>query len=276
MNFVEMDPALIAGDSSEDFNADDNRSAQQQSISIIFPAYNEEDNIRKAVEHGRRAMSKFFRDIEIIVVNDGSSDATANIIDQMAEEASDVVAIHHEVNRGYGAALRSGIYEASKELIFFTDSDLQFDLEEILHLQEWIHDYDIVAGYRARRADPAHRRFNAWGWNMLVRLVLGLKVKDIDCAFKLFRRDVFTNIRLETVGAMINTEILTLAQRNDMRIKEVPVSHYPRLAGEQTGANVKVIFKALRELFIMREKLKLRAGELRRDNFSYKSRYNEV
>jgi glycosyltransferase involved in cell wall biosynthesis len=220
-------------------------------------------------------MSKFFPDVEIIVVNDGSSDATASIIDQMADEAGDVVAVHHEVNRGYGAALRSGIYKASKELIFFTDSDLQFDLEEIRHLQEWIHEYDIVAGYRARRADPVHRRFNAWGWNMLVRMVLGLKVKDIDCAFKLFQRDVFRNIRLETVGAMINTEILTLAQRNAMRIKEVPVSHYPRLAGEQTGANVKVIFKALRELINMREKLRLRAGEVRRDSFSYKSRYNE-
>lgn len=275
MNFVKRDPALNAGDSSKDLNADDNRSAQQQSISIIFPAYNEEVNIRKAVEHGRRAMSKFFPDVEIIVVNDGSSDATASIIDQMADEAGDVVAVHHEVNRGYGAALRSGIYKASKELIFFTDSDLQFDLEEIRHLQEWIHEYDIVAGYRARRADPVHRRFNAWGWNMLVRMVLGLKVKDIDCAFKLFQRDVFRNIRLETVGAMINTEILTLAQRNAMRIKEVPVSHYPRLAGEQTGANVKVIFKALRELINMREKLKLRAGEVRRDSFSYKSRYNE-
>jgi glycosyltransferase involved in cell wall biosynthesis len=221
-------------------------------------------------------MSKFFADIEIIVVNDGSSDATAAIVDEMAAENSDVVLVHHEVNRGYGAALRSGIYKASKELIFFTDSDLQFDLEEIQHLQEWVHKYDIVAGYRARRADPAHRRFNAWGWNVLVRLVLGLKIKDIDCAFKLFRREVFQNIRLETVGAMINTEILTLAQRNNMKIKEVPVSHYPRLAGEQTGANFKVILKALRELFVMREKLKLRAGEIRRNAVSYKSRYNEM
>jgi glycosyltransferase involved in cell wall biosynthesis len=194
----------------------------------------------------------------------------------MAVEASDVVPVHHEVNRGYGAALRSGIYKASKDLVFFTDSDLQFDLEEIQHLEEWIHEFDIVAGYRARRADPAHRRLNAWGWNVLVRLVLGLKIKDIDCAFKLFRREVFSNIRLETVGAMINTEILTLAQRGQMKIKEVPVSHYPRLAGEQTGANIKVIFKAFRELFVMRDKLKLRAGELRRDTISYKSRYNEL
>jgi glycosyltransferase involved in cell wall biosynthesis len=276
MQFGEIDPASPAGSLESDFNANITAGAMRRSISIVFPAFNEEDNISKAVEHGRKAMSKFFTEIEIIVVNDGSSDATGAIIDQLAAESDDVVAVHHEVNRGYGAALRSGIYQASKELIFFTDSDLQFDLEEIRHLEEWIHDYDIVAGYRARRADPVHRRFNAWGWNVLVRLILGLKIKDIDCAFKLFRREVFANIRLETVGAMINTEILTLAQRNAMKIKEVPVSHYPRMAGEQTGANVKVILKALRELFVMREKLKLRAGEVRRDTFSYNSRYNEV
>ncbi|MGD8589861.1 MAG: glycosyltransferase family 2 protein [Chromatiales bacterium] len=276
MNFSEVDPARHVGITEDYSRTDQNATVRRQSISIIFPAFNEEENIRKAVEHGRKAMSKFFADIEIIVVNDGSSDATAAIVDEMAAENSDVVLVHHEVNRGYGAALRSGIYKASKELIFFTDSDLQFDLEEIQHLQEWVHKYDIVAGYRARRADPAHRRFNAWGWNVLVRLVLGLKIKDIDCAFKLFRREVFQNIRLETVGAMINTEILTLAQRNNMKIKEVPVSHYPRLAGEQTGANFKVILKALRELFVMREKLKLRAGEIRRNAVSYKSRYNEM
>ena len=275
MNFGEIDSAQVAG-VKEDHITSESNAAKRQRISIIFPAFNEEENIRKAVEHGRKAMSKFFSDIEIIVVNDGSSDATGAIIDQMAEECEDVVPVHHEVNLGYGAALRSGIYKAKNELIFFTDSDLQFDLEEIRHLEEWIHRYDIVAGYRARRADPWHRRFNAWGWNVLVRLILGLRVKDIDCAFKLFRREVFQNIRLETVGAMINTEILTLAQRNGMKIKEVPVSHYPRLAGEQTGANFRVILKALRELVVMREKLRLRAGEIRRDTVSYESRYNEL
>jgi len=276
MNSSEIDPAIKAGGPQSDSTSAQSAIERPQSISIIFPAFNEEDNIQMAVEHGRKAMSKFFTDIEIIVVNDGSSDKTAEIVNALAAESGDVVPVHHEVNRGYGAALRSGIYKASKELIFFTDSDLQFDLEEIRHLQEWIHKYEIVAGYRARRADPAHRRFNAWGWNVLVRLILGLKIKDIDCAFKLFRREVFQNIRLETVGAMINTEILTLAQRNEMRIKEVPVSHYPRQAGEQTGANFRVILKALRELFVMREKLKLRAGEIRRDAVSYKSRYNEL
>jgi glycosyltransferase involved in cell wall biosynthesis len=275
MNSSEVDSVKLTDEQMQQCTGMKPVAPSQQSISIIFPAYNEEENIARAVEHGRRAMSRYFSDIEIIVVNDGSHDRTAEIVDALAAEHQDVVPVHHEVNQGYGAALRSGIYSASKELIFFTDSDLQFDLEEINQLQEWIHEFDIVAGYRARRADPVHRRFNAWGWNVLVRMVLGLKIRDIDCAFKLFRREVFKDIRLKTVGAMINTEILTLAQRKGMKIKEVPVSHYPRLAGEQTGANIKVILKAIRELFVMRDKLKVCDGVEQADTVSYRSQYNE-
>lgn len=275
MSFSKIDSDVKANDIENDDGNDQPVATRQQSISIIFPAFNEEANIRTAVEQGRRAMSKFFTDIEIIVVNDGSSDATGTIVDQLAMECDDVVSIRHEVNRGYGAALRSGIERARKELIFFTDSDLQFDLEEIRHLEKWIRKYDIVAGYRAKRADPINRRFNAWSWSILVRIILGLKIKDIDCAFKLFRQDVFKDIRLETIGAMINTEIMTLAQRNGMKIKEVPVSHYPRLAGEQTGANIKVVLKALRELVVMRDKLSVHSGAGRREIVSYGSQLNE-
>jgi glycosyltransferase involved in cell wall biosynthesis len=222
-----------------------------KSISVVFPAFNEEANIEKAVVAARSALSSRFADIEIIVVDDGSTDRTRDVLDRLAAEYDDVVAVHHAQNRGYGAALRSGLYTARKDLVFFSDSDLQFDLEEIRHLIDWIHDYEIVAGYRVNRADPWNRRFNAWGWNMLVRLVLGLNVRDIDCAFKLFRREVFERVHVSAVGAMINTEILVLAKRMRMRIKEVPVSHYPRVAGSQTGANPKVIIKAFRELFAM-------------------------
>lgn len=227
-----------------------------RSISIIFPAYNEEENITKVVGQAREVISKLFDDFEIIVVNDGSHDNTGSIIDELSQQETSLLPVHHEKNRGYGATLRSGIEAASKELVFFTDSDLQFDINEIKHLLKWIGSHDIVAGYRADRADPAHRRFNAWGWNMLVRIFLGLKVKDIDCAFKLFRRCVFDDIRLESVGAMINTEILTLAQWQEKSLKEVPVRHFPRILGEQTGANPRVIFKALCELAMMRGKLR--------------------
>lgn len=229
-----------------------------RSISVIFPAYNEEANIEKSVAVAREAMGKFFDVVEVIVVNDGSSDRTGELIDRMAAESPEVRPIHHARNGGYGAALRTGLYAAKNDLVFFSDSDLQFDLEEIRHLLEWIDKYEIVAGYRANRADPFLRRFNAWGWNMLVRMALGLKVRDIDCAFKLFRREVFEKVKLASVGAMINTELLTRAQQEGMRIKEVPVSHYPRVAGTQTGANLRVIVKAFRELLVMRQRLRVR------------------
>lgn len=243
----------IVGSGSLD-NVD--RVSNFRSISIIFPAYNEEENIVKVIEQARDVISKIFDDFEIIVVNDGSHDNTGVIIDEMRHSEPVLFPVHHAQNKGYGATLRSGIEAASKDLIFFTDSDLQFDISEITHLLYEIDDYDIVAGYRADRADPAHRRFNAWGWNVLVRMVLGLKIRDIDCAFKLFRRGVFNDIRLESVGAMINTEILVQAQWQKKRLKEVPVRHFPRVAGEQSGANLRVICKALYELLSMRSRLK--------------------
>jgi glycosyltransferase involved in cell wall biosynthesis len=174
----------------------------------------------------------------------------------LSERYPQVRPIHHAKNKGYGAALRTGLYAARNELIFFSDSDMQFDLNEIDRLLEYIEDHDIVAGYRAKRADPFGRRMNAWGWNMLVRMVLGVNVRDIDCAFKLFRRDVFAKIQLASVGAMINTELLARAAQQHMRIKEVPVSHYPRNAGQQTGANLRVIARAFRELVAMQGRLK--------------------
>jgi glycosyltransferase involved in cell wall biosynthesis len=202
-------------------------------------------------------MSMFFHESEIIVVNDGSSDKTGAIIDRLSRETDYVVPIHHEVNLGYGATLRIGLQSATKDLVFFTDADLQFDIGEISKLLDWVEDHEIVAGYRAKRADPWHRKLNAWGWNQFVRLLLGLNVRDIDCAFKLFHRQVFEHVRMESVGAMINTEILAKAHHAGMRLKEVPVSHYERSAGMQSGADLRVILRAFRELFRMRKRLRV-------------------
>lgn len=228
------------------------------SISVIFPAYNEEANIAQSVNMAREVMGKFFAPdrVEIIVVNDGSRDRTAEVLEEIEREASDVRVIHHTRNRGYGAALRSGLYEARHDLAFFSDADLQFDLAEIRHFLKHIKDFDIVAGYRINRADAPIRLLNAWGWNKLVSTTLGLSIRDIDCAFKLFRREIFDEIQLTSVGAMVNTELLALATRRGLRIKELPVSHFPRAAGEQSGANVKVVAKAFRELFSMYRRLK--------------------
>jgi glycosyltransferase involved in cell wall biosynthesis len=226
------------------------------SISIVFPAYNEQENVETSVVAARKALAEIADKIQIVVVNDGSADGTRQILDRLAREHADVVVVHHESNQGYGAALRSGFARATGEYVFFTDADLQFDLAEIGLLVRWIGEFDIVAGYRAKRADPWNRRLNAWAWNLLVRLVLGLKVRDIDCAFKLFRRRVFDTVRLSTVGAMVNTEILAKAMQGGFTLREIPVSHYPRRHGVQTGANLAVILKALRELFAMYGKLR--------------------
>ena len=225
------------------------------SLSVIFPAYNEEGNITKTVESARAILSKVAAKWEIIVVNDGSKDGTAQICDELAEADPCVRVVHHPGNRGYGAALKSGISAARHEYIFFSDSDGQFDLEELPGFLEQAEHYDIVAGYRAKRQDPVHRLINAWGWNMLVRALLGIRVRDIDCAFKVFRREVFERIQIRAVGAMVNTEILAQAHKFDMQIKELPVKHLPRCYGRSTGANLYVICKAFKELILLWSKM---------------------
>jgi glycosyltransferase involved in cell wall biosynthesis len=226
------------------------------SLSVVFPAFNEEANIKRTVESARKVLPKLATEWEIIVVDDGSRDATRAISDDLAFCHAEVRAIHHPSNRGYGAALKSGILAARHDLIFFTDSDGQFDLQELEQLIRFSDDYDIVMGYRAKRRDPLHRLINAWGWNLLVRLVLGLKVRDIDCAFKLFQRSVFDRIQIRSVGAMVNTEILAQATSFGMRMREIEVTHYPRHFGNPSGAKLRVIVKAFRELLRLWQQLR--------------------
>lgn len=242
-----MNESYVAEKTSDALGA--TRSAAPVTLSVIFPAFNEEANIRHTVESARQVLPKIAETWEIILVNDGSKDGTTPICDELAEQYSEVRAIHHTDNRGYGAALKSGILGARFDYIFFTDSDGQFDLQELEHLIEWASHYEIVTGYRAKRQDPPHRLINAWGWKTLVRMVLGVKVRDIDCAFKIFQRSVFDRIQIRSVGAMVNTEILAQAMSFGMRIHEVKVSHYPRRHGKPSGANLGVIVKAFRELF---------------------------
>jgi glycosyltransferase involved in cell wall biosynthesis len=198
------------------------------------------------------------------VVNDGSRDRTGEICDRLVEEFPEVRVVHHARNRGYGAALKSGIELARYDLIFFSDADGQFDLKELAAFIEQTDAYDVVAGYRARRQDPPHRLLFAWGWNILVRFVLGIRVRDIDCAFKVFNRRVFNKVQIQSVGAMVNTEIFAQIFRFGMTVKELPVSHFPRRHGQSTGGNVAVIVKAFRELIKIRRKMDRIAAVIRR------------
>lgn len=227
----------------------------KESISVVFPAYNEESNIGTLIDQTIQILPEFTDKWEIIVVDDGSTNRTEDIVRRYTNNIS---IIRHPSNMGYGAALKSGIISAKNDLIFFTDSDLQFDIKELSKLLQWVSEYDIVIGYRTKRQDPFYRRVNAFGWNTLVRLMFGLKVRDINCAFKIFRRSVFDKIKIDAVGAMVNTDILSQAVKYGFRIKEVPITHYPRLKGKQTGAKIKVIFKAFKELLRLYRKLKIK------------------
>ena len=166
--------------------------------------------------------------------------------------------VHHQTNLGYGAALKSGFKAATKKLVFYTDGDGQFDINELPPLLPLMGQYDIVSCYRLNRQDPFIRKINAWCWTKLVCLLFAMKIRDIDCAFKLYKREIFDNIKLSSTGALIDTEILAKAVRQGYTITQKGVHHYPRTAGAQTGANVKVILRAFRELFKLH-------GQIRRE-----------
>lgn len=223
---------------------------RRPSISAFFPAYNEEANIGPLCLRTAAALKKVASRYEVIVVNDGSRDNTAKVVQALHRRDPHIRLVSHTVNQGYGAAVKTGFAAAKMEWIFFTDGDGQFDVRQIDRLLALAPDHDLVVGYRIKRADPFYRRLNAWAWGSLVRFLFSLRgVRDIDCAFKIIRREVFKVIHLETTGAMISTELLVKAQKNGFRIVEVGVDHLPRTAGEQTGAKLSVILRAFKELF---------------------------
>jgi glycosyltransferase involved in cell wall biosynthesis len=225
------------------------------SVSITMPAYNEEDNIRAMVEDVMAAMSTIGLEYEVIVVDDGSRDKTAQVVAAMEAEFPQVRLVKHEKNQGYGAAVFTGLTSASKELVFFTDADRQFDLAEIQKLLAEIGPADLVVGYRAPRRDPFMRKLNGWGWSWLVTVLFGYTARDIDCAFKLMKRSVIDRLKSEvrSRGATFSAEFLVRARRAGFTIAEVPIhGHRPRVAGNPTGAKPAVILRAFKELIQFR------------------------
>jgi len=217
-------------------------------VSIVLPAHNEEDNLAQAVKEAIAAAEQVSRRQEIIVVDDGSRDATAVLAEAFAATDSRVRLVRHERNRGYGCAVRSGITAARMEWVLLTDADLQFDLSQLSEFVPHTAEAQLVVGYRAKREDPLMRRLNARGWNALVQLLFHLPVRDVDAAFKLIRRDALDGVDFVSTGATIDTELLAKASRNGARIVELPVTHRPRLRGEASGANLHVIVRAFREV----------------------------
>jgi glycosyltransferase involved in cell wall biosynthesis len=225
------------------------------SISVFFPCHNEQAAIEQLTRKTLAVLKNITTDFEIIIVDDGSSDKTAQIADKLAAEIHQVKVIHHEKNSGYGSALQSGFKAATKELVFYTDGDAQFDINELPSLLQLMDRYDIVSCYRINRREGIIRKFNAFCWTKLICMLFGLRLKDIDCAFKLFKREIFDNIKMESTGALIDTEILAKAALKGYSITQSPVHHYPRQAGASSGANLAVIIRAFKELFKLRKKI---------------------
>ena len=227
-------------------------------LTFFFPVYDEEASVEAVVREGLAKLPRFCDELEVVVVDDGSRDRTGEIADRLAREDPRVRVIHHRPNRGYGGAIRSGLEAARLPYVFFTDGDLQFDLDDLQRLMPLIGEADVVVGYRERRADPPKRLFIAWVYNTLIRVLFVAPFRDVDCAFKLFRRSVFERVPLQRVrsnGAFFSPELLLVLRAARVRIAQVGVRHFPRRTGEEKGATLRVVLRAIRDLLRLRLRL---------------------
>ena len=228
-------------------------------LSYFFPAHNEEANIEGLVAEALEALPALAEAFEIIAVDDGSKDRTGEIADRLAAEHPGVVrVVHHMPNRGYGGALRSGFEASRYELLAFTDGDRQFRVADIGRLTARLAEPDrpdVVVGFRIKRADPLVRILYARTYKLANRVFFGLKVTDVDCACKLFRREALEGVRVESGGAFFSAELLNKVRQAGRSIAEVGVPHYPRTAGSPTGAKPSVIWRAVKDFWMLRLRL---------------------
>ena len=236
-------------------------------LTFFFPAFNEEENVEATVRHALDEIGPLVDgSIEVLIVNDGSTDRTPELADALAA-GDERVRVHHQPNRGYGGALRSGFGNATGELVAFSDGDLQFDLREMARLLERLDDprrgaVDAVIGYRLRRRDPPHRIFIAKTYNAVVSATFGLRVRDIDCAMKVFRREVFDGLRLDADSPFLSAELLIKLKARGERLAQVGVTHYARAAGQNTGASFRKIVRTFRDIGRLRLAMWTRRSEV--------------
>jgi glycosyltransferase involved in cell wall biosynthesis len=231
--------------------------ARVSALSYFFPAHNEEANLRGLVEEALATLPSLAETFEVVIVDDGSRDATPGIADELAAADPRVRAIHHLRNLGYGAALRTGFGAARHDLIAFTDGDRQFRVADIGRLTARYAEggADAVVGFRIRRADPFIRTLYARAYRLANRIFFGLRVTDVDCACKLLRRDALRGISVESGGAFFSAELLIKLRASGRSVVEVGVPHYPRTAGSPTGARPQVVFRAMRDFWLLRLRL---------------------
>ena len=224
------------------------------SLSVVLPCYNEEENIENTTRDLLWWFDASQTDGEIIIVNDGSKDASAEIVQKLQTQDERVRPVFHEVNKGYGAAICSGCDVATKDVIGFMDSDGQFHAEDFAKLLPHIHEYDLVTGIRTKRADPLPRKLNAALYGTLTRLALGIKVQDLNCGMKIFKASAWTKLRpVYGMGALFNAEVFLAAKEEGIAFYQTPVGHYPRTAGNPTGAKISVILRMFKELFMLKK-----------------------
>ncbi len=221
------------------------------SLSIFFPCYNEAKNLRVLLRQILKVIPYLIKDYEVLVIDDGSIDDTQAVVGEFAKIDSRIKLITHLQNLGYGAALKTGFKNATKEWVFFTDADLQFSIMELEKFLVLADTYQVIIGYRKKRSEGWRRKMNAWFLKIAAFLFFGLKYKDIDCAFKLVKKSTLNTIRLKSNGAMISTELLIKLKKNKFKIKEISVSHFRRKYGQSTGSNSDVLFRAFLELWIL-------------------------
>jgi glycosyltransferase involved in cell wall biosynthesis len=221
-----------------------------------MPCYNEVENLVASVSAAQSAAQLFAHEHEIVIVDDGSADGTGALARDLATAIPELRIVSHARNRGYGAAVRSGIDAATMPYLLLTDGDGQFDLMELETFLPHAPGFDLVVGRRARRADPLGRRLGARGWNALVTHLFRLPVRDVDCAFKLVRRDVVQALPLTADGAMVSTELLAHALARGATVQELDVAHLPRRTGEQSGGSLPVIARAFRELVVVGRRIR--------------------
>ncbi len=230
-------------------------SSRLPSLSASFPAYNEEANVEPMLTDLLAALPEVAERFEIIVVDDGSRDGTFAAAQAAAQRDPRIRVLRHEVNRGYGAAVWTGLCAGTLDYAFFTDGDRQFDVRQLGTLAAQLDRADVVVGYRVDRQDNLVRIANAHAWNWLIRHLLDVPVRDVDCAFKLFRREALRGLTIEAGGAMFSAELLARLAARGARIAEVPVRHLPRAHGTSSGGNPRVIARAFYELFKLYRKL---------------------
>jgi len=220
-------------------------------ISIVLPAYNERESLPVAVERTIAAITDLVSEFEVIVVDDGSTDGTHEVALELLRELHPKVRLAvHPANRGYGAALRTGFALARFDLVFYTDSDNQFDVGELQHFLPLIDEYDVIVGFRVYRYDAVLRSILSWVYNRIVSILFRVRVRDVDCSFKLFHREVLEKIVIECDDFFVDAELVAKARRWNFRLLEKGVRHYPRMAGETT-VRASHITETLKQIALM-------------------------